>query len=71
MAKQPDFMRPRQQEEFRPAASITARNMEKAAGVAPCSEASRRYHRKRIEYWGRLNRDVLRKLGVRFVRKAA
>ena len=69
--KSPEYMRPRQQEEFRPAASITAKNIEKAAGVFPCSERATRYNRRRIEAWGRSNREFLRSLGARFVKRAA
>lgn len=64
MAQQPAYMRPRTQEELRLPSTITAKNMEKAAGVAPCSERSRRYHRKRIEAWGRSTREFLRSITV-------
>ena len=49
--------------------TITARNVKTAAGVTSCSEKSRRYHRRRIQTWGRLNREFLRSLGAQIVRK--
>lgn len=66
-----DPKRPNIGPEFKHPLSITARHIEMAAGTAPCSERSQKYHRRRIREWGRLNREFLRNLGVRFVKKAA
>jgi hypothetical protein len=71
MSKQPDYMKARQQEEFRPAQTITSANVEKATGVFPCSAKARRYHRHRIAVWGQLNRDFLRSIGAQIIRKVA
>lgn len=59
------------QPEFQPAQSITAHQIQVAAGVTNSSESRRKYHRRRIEAWGRSNREFLRSLGARFVKKAA
>lgn len=59
-----------EQPQFR-AAPIRARHILKANGLVDCSEKSRRYHRRRIEAWGRTNREFLRSLGARFVAKKA
>jgi hypothetical protein len=64
MSKTPDFMRPRQQEEIVLPSTITARNVEQAAGTFPCSERIHRYQRRRIREWHRLTREFLRSITV-------
>ena len=59
------------QPEFRPAPGISAYHIKQACGLTNSSESRRKYHRRRIEAWGQSNREFLRSLGVRFVRKAA
>lgn len=48
--------------------TITALDIQTATGLTDCSRSHRKYHRSRIEEWGRINREVLRSLGAEIVR---
>jgi len=59
-----NMMRPQEMPTFEPAQTITATHIQIAYGFGNNSRKIRRYHRKRIEEYGRSNREFLRSLIV-------
>lgn len=53
-----------EQPKFPKAEPLRPTHVEKANSLVDCSDKCRRYHRRRIEAFGRINRQTLRDLGA-------